>query len=120
MLTFDVDVDEILDDVRRGRRRDQEGDSEDLPAGGAFFCVQCDRFFVSLDALTKHGASKVHRKRLKQLAEQERYEQSEAAARRVDNGPPLRRSTMQWIEQVRVERAAAEAAAASTTTTTME
>lgn len=81
------------------------------PAERTFACL-ATVFFVSADAHTKHVGSKVHRKRLKQLAELERYERSEAAARRVDNGTPLRRSTVQWLEQVRAERAAADAAAA--------
>eukprot|EP00656_Telonema_subtile_P014047 TRINITY_DN1714_c0_g1_i2.p1 TRINITY_DN1714_c0_g1~~TRINITY_DN1714_c0_g1_i2.p1 ORF type:complete len:132 (-),score=38.45 TRINITY_DN1714_c0_g1_i2:264-659(-) len=49
----------------------------DLPAGGAFYCVETDRHFVSEDALEKHKRSKGYKRRVKQLKE-EPYSQAEA------------------------------------------
>lgn len=42
---------------------------DDLPAGGDHHCPECSRYFVSFDALARHKASKVHRRRLKELKE---------------------------------------------------
>jgi len=40
---------------------------EDKPGLGQWYCVECARWFINQDTLSKHKVTKVHRRRLKQL-----------------------------------------------------
>eukprot|EP00658_Telonema_sp_P-2_P020677 TRINITY_DN18194_c0_g1_i2.p1 TRINITY_DN18194_c0_g1~~TRINITY_DN18194_c0_g1_i2.p1 ORF type:complete len:129 (-),score=42.56 TRINITY_DN18194_c0_g1_i2:552-938(-) len=49
----------------------------DLPAGGAFYCVETDRHFITAEALEAHKKTKGYKRRVKEL-EKEPYTQKEA------------------------------------------
>ncbi|RLN92163.1 hypothetical protein BBJ28_00016504 [Nothophytophthora sp. Chile5] len=74
------DVDQIQDDLRveklKGKPLAFEED-EDLPGLGQFYCTPCGRHFI--DAITRdvHIKTKVHKRRLKDVA-QKQYTQKEA------------------------------------------
>ena len=75
------DIDRIQDDLARvaaGGDAPGAGDG-DLPGGGAHYCVPCARHFVSADVLALHCTAKVHKKRLRVVAEPQ-YTHAEADA----------------------------------------
>jgi len=41
----------------------------ELPGMGQHYCIHCARHFINEHSLTKHKASKVHKRRVKDLAE---------------------------------------------------
>ncbi|KAK4525807.1 hypothetical protein GAYE_SCF17G3716 [Galdieria yellowstonensis] len=41
----------------------------ELPGLGQYYCLPCDRHFVSNDALTSHYKTKAHKRRLRDLQE---------------------------------------------------
>ncbi|EME30190.1 Zinc finger protein bud20 [Galdieria sulphuraria] len=65
----------------------------ELPGLGQYYCLPCDRYFVSNDALNSHYKTKAHKRRLKDLQETP-YSLREAEAAgglsAPDNGRPLR------------------------------
>ena len=65
------DLDQIEQDLIPGNkdRLLKEVISEDLPGGGQFLCVECSRHFIDADTLEAHKSTKIHKKRLKCLAE---------------------------------------------------
>jgi Zinc-finger double-stranded RNA-binding len=77
-----MDVDQIQDNLEKeqelGRKTDFEFD-DDLPGGGQFYCTPCARHFMDQDNLDKHTKSKIHKRRMKDVA-QEKYTQAEADA----------------------------------------
>ena len=87
------DMDQIHDDLDKLRRKagEEEGKEEleeragkpfdeDLPAGGAFYCVETAKYFISADALAKHKKSKVYKQRVRELLHEKKYTQDEADA----------------------------------------
>lgn len=58
--------DQIKKNVENGFTPIQD---EELPGGGRFYCVECDRFFIVENALEKHKKTKLHKKRVKDLKE---------------------------------------------------
>lgn len=75
------DIDRIQDDILRVQAGGDMPDlvDEDLPGGGRHYCLPCARHFISNDVLRLHLASKVHKKRVKVVAEPQ-YTQREADA----------------------------------------
>ena len=65
------DLDQIERDLIPGNKERllKEVVSEDLPGGGNFLCVECSRHFIDEDTLDAHKGTKIHKKRLKCLAE---------------------------------------------------
>lgn len=65
------DLDQIEKDLmpENKDRLLQEVINEDLPGGGHFLCVECSRHFIDAETLEAHKSTKVHKKRLKCLAE---------------------------------------------------
>lgn len=51
----------------------------DKPGMGQFYCLCCAKYFINEDAMQKHVKSKVHKQRLKIVAEPQ-YTQQEAEA----------------------------------------
>jgi bud site selection protein 20 len=53
----------------------------DLPGGGQHYCVACSRHFIDALSLEEHSRSKLHKKRMKELARTPVYtvEESQAA-----------------------------------------
>lgn len=47
------------------------GGEEFETAGGAAYCVECDRVFFNEDILSKHKSTKAHKKRVRNLAEEQ-------------------------------------------------
>ncbi|ETV75528.1 hypothetical protein H257_10348 [Aphanomyces astaci] len=74
------DIDQIQDDLKKevatGAKIAFEAD-EDLPGLGQFYCTPCGRHFITANARDVHIVSKVHKRRLKDVA-QEQYTQNEA------------------------------------------
>ncbi|EOB13303.1 Zinc finger C2H2 protein [Nosema bombycis CQ1] len=58
--------DQIQKNVENGYYPQED---EDLPGGGKFYCVECDRFFILEKALETHKKTKQHKKRVKDLKE---------------------------------------------------
>jgi len=50
----------------------------DKPGLGQFHCLECDRFFPSSKDQDKHTASKLHKRIVKKVRENEAYTQEEA------------------------------------------
>mmetsp|Transcript_28237 Transcript_28237/g.45437 ORF Transcript_28237/g.45437 Transcript_28237/m.45437 type:complete len:121 (-) Transcript_28237:1690-2052(-) len=71
------DVDQIQDDIKSGGRKFEY--DPDLPGGGKFYCVETGKHFIDQQALDAHKKSKVYKRRLKEL-KQEQYTQAEADA----------------------------------------
>eukprot|EP01134_Creolimax_fragrantissima_P002482 CFRG2482T1 len=65
----------------------------DLPGAGQHLCVECSTYYISAQALSKHLASKVHKRRLKQLKEGA-YTQAEAERAAGMGGVENRRPTL--------------------------
>jgi bud site selection protein 20 len=61
-----------------GKKMEFDAD-DDLPGLGLFYCTPCARHFIDSQALEEHMSSKVHKRRLKDVA-QEQYTQAEADA----------------------------------------
>ncbi|KAM3569892.1 hypothetical protein VYU27_008026 [Nannochloropsis oceanica] len=74
------DVDQIQDELRKevelGAPLPLPYD-DDLPGGGQFYCRPCARHFGDQHCLDHHIKSKVHKRRMKDVA-QEQYSQGEA------------------------------------------
>mmetsp|Transcript_26670 Transcript_26670/g.63209 ORF Transcript_26670/g.63209 Transcript_26670/m.63209 type:complete len:143 (+) Transcript_26670:142-570(+) len=67
---------------------------EDLPAYGKHYCISCSRYFVSNDALVKHTATKLHKRRARVLLQDRPHSRLDAELAGgmgpPDNGPKLR------------------------------
>jgi bud site selection protein 20 len=64
------DLDQIEDDVKK--TEEIKGykiavDVEDVPGRGEFFCIHCDRYFISQKVLDNHMKSKPHKSRVRRL-----------------------------------------------------
>ena len=74
------DIDQIQDELKneqeKGAKLVFELD-EDLPGLGQFYCTPCARHFADQTTLDTHCTSKPHKRRLKDVA-QEQYTQDEA------------------------------------------
>ncbi|OWZ18005.1 hypothetical protein PHMEG_0007977 [Phytophthora megakarya] len=74
------DIDQIQDDLRvekvTGKNMAFEED-EDLPGLGQFYCTPCGRHFIDAKTRDVHLKTKVHKRRLKDVA-QKQYTQNEA------------------------------------------
>ncbi|CAM9410860.1 unnamed protein product [Choristocarpus tenellus] len=74
------DVDQIQDELKveeeQGKKMEFELD-DDLPGQGQFYCTPCARHFSEQEPLDRHVKSKVHKRRMKDVA-QEQYTQEEA------------------------------------------
>jgi hypothetical protein len=74
------DIDRIQDDMKKVESGADLGVAdEDAPGGGLYYCIPCARHFVDGMTLAIHCASKVHKKRVKVVAEPQ-YTQKEADA----------------------------------------
>jgi len=84
------DVDQIYDEIKQGKVRTPL--DLDLPGGGQFVCIHCDRFFIDENTLKDHFKTKAHKKRMKHL-DVEPYAGPERDGQiKVDNGPKLYRN----------------------------
>ncbi|GAB9466452.1 Elmo domain-containing protein b [Globisporangium polare] len=76
------DIDQIQDDLKveklKGVPMNFEKD-EDLPGLGQFYCTPCGRHFIDAKTRDVHLKTKVHKRRLKDVAQQQ-YTQKEADA----------------------------------------
>lgn len=89
------DVDEVQDDLQREQR---EGPTvfepdDDLPGLGQFYCTPCAKHFGDEQALNSHFKAKAHKRRLKDVAE-EQYTKEEAergAGKTKEVLPPVQR-----------------------------
>ncbi|KAH7474210.1 Zinc finger protein 593-like protein [Phytophthora ramorum] len=74
------DIDQIQDDLSvekmTGKNMAFEED-EDLPGLGQFYCTPCGRHFIDAKTRDVHLKTKVHKRRLKDVA-QKQYTQNEA------------------------------------------
>lgn len=63
---------------------------DDLPGGGQFYCVETGRHFINKDSLDKHKKSRMYRRRLKELKEEQYSQQSAdlAAGKTIEHLPP--------------------------------
>eukprot|EP01084_Bolivina_argentea_P009028 16897_1 len=71
-----MDVDQVQDMLAADKKVEFELDN-DLPGLGQYYCPPCARHFINADSLSKHSRSKVHKRRLKDVA-QKQYTQDEA------------------------------------------
>lgn len=86
------DLDQIESDLKKVAAGQQVEaayhlETDDLPAGGDHYCAECARYFVNAEAKQRHQASKVHRRRLKDLKEGAftQKESEEATGLKTDN-----------------------------------
>jgi len=74
------DIDQIQDELEKqaetGKAMAFEVD-EDLPGMGQFYCTPCARHFADQATLSEHESTKLHKRRLKDVA-QNKYTQAEA------------------------------------------
>lgn len=80
------DIDQIQEDLKRVESTgtlkvgvDVFEHDDDLPGLGQYFCISCARHFTDEKSYNTHVASKLHKRRLKDLA-QEQYTHTEADA----------------------------------------
>ncbi|DAZ98005.1 TPA: hypothetical protein N0F65_005163 [Lagenidium giganteum] len=75
------DIDQIQDDLKvevaTGKKMEFEKD-EDLPGLGQYYCTPCARHFIDAKTRDVHLATKVHKRRMKDVA-QKQYTHAEAA-----------------------------------------
>lgn len=83
LKTRTKDIDQIQDEltmIASGKELRGIVD-EDAPGGGRFYCVPCARHFISGEVLAEHERTKVHKRRVKEVAEpQYTHREAEAAA----------------------------------------
>lgn len=65
--------------IAEGRISKDKYKGEDVTGGGEFWCVPCSRPFISEAVMKEHERGKPHKKRIKEVAE-EQYTQKEADA----------------------------------------
>lgn len=85
------DIDQIRDDwsdpnVADKLRFEREVDVEE-PGLNQFYCLECDRKFISEAVLREHEKTKAHKRRRKLLGKEKSYTQREAEFA-VGKGPP--------------------------------
>ncbi|XP_062511515.1 zinc finger protein 593-like [Corticium candelabrum] len=75
------DIDQIHDDMKaeNATKLLEQPPDASLPGLGQHYCLECARYFVDMTSLQGHIKSKVHKRRLKELAEPA-YTQREAEA----------------------------------------
>ncbi|KAG5180805.1 hypothetical protein JKP88DRAFT_222796 [Tribonema minus] len=77
---MDIDqVQDILEKVAETGKPLKFAYDDDLPGGGQFYCAPCARHFTDQGTLDTHTKSKLHKRRLKDVA-QKKYTQKEADA----------------------------------------
>ncbi|KAI3634007.1 hypothetical protein MIR68_007611 [Amoeboaphelidium protococcarum] len=82
------DLDQIHEDLKKLTRSSNDGTpveaevkfNVDLPGGGLHPCVHCARHFVNQKALDAHLKTKDHKRRVKEINEEEPYTQKDAEA----------------------------------------
>ncbi|KAK8813202.1 hypothetical protein WA158_002794 [Blastocystis sp. Blastoise] len=70
------DLDQIQDELKNPKKA-QTTYNEELPGGGLFYCLYCDRHMPDQKTLDEHQKCKIHQKNVKK-ANQEQYTQEEA------------------------------------------
>lgn len=73
------DLDQIHQDLANKDKWVQQALDSELPGMGQFYCVECAKYCISQTALETHQASKLHKKRLKDLKDGP-YTQADAEA----------------------------------------
>eukprot|EP00249_Psilotum_nudum_P004052 c17579_g1_i1 orf=103-480(+) len=77
-----------------GKESTLPGVDEDLPGLGKFYCLHCDRYFVSAAFRDEHFRTKRHKKRIKLMQGEAPHTQLDAelaaGMSMPDNGPRLR------------------------------
>ncbi|OLY81050.1 Zinc finger protein 593 [Smittium mucronatum] len=63
------DLDQIQQDLMpENKEKIENADLDaDLPGQGQHYCIECNKYFIDSEANSKHKASKVHKRRLRQL-----------------------------------------------------
>jgi len=70
---------DLDDPVKANQLRNEQPIDLDKPGLGQYYCLECDRYFVSLDTLNTHNGTKKHKRRVKEL-EDKPYSTREAEA----------------------------------------
>ncbi|KAF3349726.1 Putative fructose-6-phosphate aldolase [Verticillium dahliae VDG1] len=106
-----ADLDQIKADLlspQHLRQYKETKATEDLPALGQHYCIECAKWFDTETNLVSHRKGKPHRRRVKDLKE-EPYSQKEAEAAvglRTDNtGPSKKNDTVEKAPDHEVEMA---------------
>lgn len=73
------DIDQIQEELKTYNPTVNKPIDQDLPGLGQYYCLTCARYFITESTLLTHNTSKVHKKRLKLIAEPQ-YTQAEADA----------------------------------------
>eukprot|EP01090_Pellita_catalonica_P003576 TRINITY_DN13242_c0_g1_i1.p1 TRINITY_DN13242_c0_g1~~TRINITY_DN13242_c0_g1_i1.p1 ORF type:complete len:117 (+),score=14.93 TRINITY_DN13242_c0_g1_i1:61-411(+) len=61
-------IDQIFEEMQvKGTQNVKRPYDPELPGGGQFFCIHCDRHFISKTVLQNHFRTKPHKKRVKEL-----------------------------------------------------
>ena len=65
------DRDQIVEDLKPEKAQVllNQPLNEDLPGLGQFYCIECDRHFITLAAINRHKTQKSHKKSVKLLKE---------------------------------------------------
>lgn len=105
------DLDQIKADLlspKHLRQYKETRATEDLPALGQHYCIECAKWFDTETNLVSHRKGKPHRRRVKDLKE-EPYSQKEAEAAvglRTDNmGPSKQKDTVEKAPNHEVDMA---------------
>ncbi|EXJ90010.1 hypothetical protein A1O3_03078 [Capronia epimyces CBS 606.96] len=85
------DLDQVKADLKSPKHLSQHQNakaSEDLPALGAFYCIECAKYFSDSHNLNEHRRGKIHKRRVRMLKEEAHTQQLAEAAvgLGVDNG----------------------------------
>eukprot|EP00766_Chilomastix_caulleryi_P003640 gnl/Chilomastix_caulleri/475.p1 GENE.gnl/Chilomastix_caulleri/475~~gnl/Chilomastix_caulleri/475.p1 ORF type:complete len:125 (+),score=30.74 gnl/Chilomastix_caulleri/475:45-377(+) len=84
-----LDVDQILKslDPESLKKLSNRESDPDLPGEGKFYCIVCDSYYISKDALISHMAGKPHKMQLKKL--KEGFVSPQEAAEAAGMAPPI-------------------------------
>ena len=77
------DYDQLADDATDPKKAEnllnQEPDIE-VPGDAQFYCIPCARYFVDNNSLTSHQKSKVHKKQVAKIVENNAFDHRESLA----------------------------------------
>jgi len=97
------DIDQIDADIKSPRHLEiykETKAAEELPALGAYYCIECAKWFDSETNIEGHKRGKPHKRRVKQLLEgpHTQKEADEAIGLRTDNGIREKQADTMQIE----------------------
>ncbi|EXJ94645.1 hypothetical protein A1O1_03041 [Capronia coronata CBS 617.96] len=97
------DLDQVKADLKSPRHLSQHKSSkaaEDLPGLGAFYCIECAKYFSDSHNLNEHRRGKIHKRRVRMLKEEAHSQKLAEAAVGLGTDNGLRERNTEAMEDV--------------------